>query len=124
VAIFSASLSATDDSTTAAKRLGVKKTTVRKLRGIAGLVAASGSKEMNAVEPPPNGFTFILACTARPNRADEVLGDAETEYRRMLVRLGPRLARWWYRIYVVRVMVWTLPGVLMRVGVLHKLFHN
>jgi hypothetical protein len=72
----------------------------------------------------PKGFSFVLACLAKPNRADEVLGDAEAEYRGMITRLGVSRARWWFRVYVIKVALGMVPGVLMRLVVLHKLFSS
>jgi hypothetical protein len=79
-------------------------------------------------DAPPAIYTtlewsiFTLACLAKPGRADEVLGDAEAEYRKMIVRLGEARARWWYRVYVARTAIGMLPGVVMRLSGLHKLF--
>jgi hypothetical protein len=70
--------------------------------------------------PAPKGFSFLLACVA--TRADEVLGDAETQYRKMILRLGAGPARWWYRVFVVRTIIRMVPGMLVRIAVVHKLF--
>ena len=66
---------------------------------------------------------LLLACVAQKGRVEELLGDVEEDYRKMIVRFGPRRARWWYRIYVVKdVIAPILPGVVARLWVLHKLF--
>jgi hypothetical protein len=70
---------------------------------------------------PPSGAVFLLACVARRGREDEVLGDAECQYLHMIARLSPRQARWWYRIYVLRVASAMLPGAFGRLLILHKL---
>jgi hypothetical protein len=74
------------------------------------------------VNKPPERFTFLLACVARPGRADEVLGDAEEEFRKMIAQFGVVQARWLYRVYVLRVVIGMLPGVLTGAWVLHKLW--
>lgn len=58
---------------------------------------------------PPGGFALLLACVARPGRADELLGDAEDEYRKVIARLGVGRARWWYRARVLKVFFRMLP---------------
>ena len=70
---------------------------------------------------PPIGFAFLLSCLAKPGRADEVIGDAEEEYRKMVARLGPVWARWHYRVCVLRVSISMLPSMMARVVLLHKL---
>src|SRR5262249_7525745 len=67
-----------------------------------------------AIANPPTGFGFVLACAARPGRAEEVLGDAEHEFHQMARRFGVPLARWWYRIFVVKTAARMLPNGLMR----------
>jgi hypothetical protein len=50
-----------------------------------------------------------------------MLGDAESEYRRMIARLGVTGARWFYRLYVVKVVGRMLPSAVMRLLLLHRL---
>lgn len=69
----------------------------------------------------PAGFEFMLACFARKGLSEEVLGDAEAEYHKVVFRLGPRLARWWYRVYVLKVAAAMAPGALTRLWIFHKL---
>jgi hypothetical protein len=76
--------------------------------------SASMTSLAPTADKPPSTFAFVLACTARPGRAEEVLGDAEDEFRRMVTQLGVAQARWWYRLYVSRAVIRMLPGVLMR----------
>jgi hypothetical protein len=72
---------------------------------------------------PPDWFMLLLACVAQKGRVEELLGDVEEDYRTMIVRFGPRRARWWYRIYVVKDLIAPmLPGVVARLWVFHKLF--
>jgi hypothetical protein len=86
-------------------------------------IPSSTSAEVSLPTPaPPTWFMFLLACVAQKGRADELLGDAAGEYRKMIVLLGPRLAQWWYRVYVVKVVAVMLPGAVARMWVLHKLF--
>jgi hypothetical protein len=73
-------------------------------------------------EPPPREFAFLLACLTRPGRADEQLGDAEKEFRQMIVRLSVKRARWRYRAYVLHVVASNALGLLMRFWMLKKLF--
>jgi hypothetical protein len=73
---------------------------------------------------PPLRASYLLALIARPGRADELLGDAESEYRKMVARFGLKRARWRYRVYVAWVIVGMVPGVLMRAMVLHKLLSS
>ena len=83
--------------------------------------AEAQAKAKACAKLPPLGAVFLLACFVRPGREDELLGDAESQYRHMMARLGPRQARWWYRIYVLRVASAMLPGAVARVLILHKL---
>jgi hypothetical protein len=79
-------------------------------------------KAMNATNgTPPKAFAFVLACTAKPGRADEVLGDVETEFHQMVACLGAVRAAWWYRVYVAKLIIRMLPGIALRILVLHKL---
>jgi hypothetical protein len=73
---------------------------------------------------PPKGFAFLLACAAGPERAEEKLGDAETEYRRMIARFGVTRARWWYRVTTMKRVFEMLPSVLIRVWILYKLLRG
>jgi hypothetical protein len=84
-------------------------------------VTATASPRSDIKVGPPRGSTFLLACLTRRGRAEEVIGDAETEYRKMVDRLGLEGARWHYRKYVAEVVIEMLPGVLARVLLLHKL---
>jgi hypothetical protein len=70
---------------------------------------------------PPKAFAFVLACTAKPGRAEEVLGDVETEFHKMVACLGAVRAAWWYRVYVAKLIIRVLPGIALRILVLHKL---
>jgi hypothetical protein len=72
---------------------------------------------------PPRWSQWILACLAQPGRADEMLGDTDAEYRKMVAQLGPGRAAWWYRVYVAKLVVRLLPGMAGRLLVLHKLMH-
>jgi hypothetical protein len=77
---------------------------------------------LDVPDVPPAGASFLLACVASKGRAEEYLGDAETEYRRLIPQLGAVGARWWYRVYVVKIASRMLPSVLMRLLLVHKLF--
>ena len=70
---------------------------------------------------PPSWSSFVLACVASKGRAEELLGDAHAEYRQMIETLGAEGARWWYRVYVAKLVGRMLPGAIMRVLLLHKL---
>jgi hypothetical protein len=74
------------------------------------------------VAPPPEEFTFLLACLARPGRAEELIGDAESEYHQMVLRLGVSRAQRWYSVHVMKMAGRMLPGAVMRLLLLHKLF--
>jgi hypothetical protein len=69
---------------------------------------------------PPSWSSFVLACVASKGRAEELLGDAHAEYRQMIETLGAERARWWYRVYVAKLVARMLPGAIMRVLLLHK----
>ena len=79
------------------------------------------TEHLPAWNAPPGGFTFLLACVAKPGRAEELLGDAEAEFHQMEVRLGRRRARWWYRVHVVTVIVRMVPSYIWRIFVVKKL---
>jgi len=50
-----------------------------------------------------------------------MLSDAESEYRRMIARLGVTGTRWFDRLYVVKVVGRMLPSAVMRLLRLHRL---
>jgi hypothetical protein len=77
--------------------------------------------EAEVIEKPPAGASLLLACVAPAGRSECVLGSAQEEYRKVIVLLSPRRARWWYRVYVVKAASRMLPSALMRVLLLHKL---
>lgn len=74
-----------------------------------------------APEAVPKLSELLLACFARRGRAEEMLGDAESEFRQMVARLGARRARVLYRVYVLRVVCGTLPGMLGRLWLVRKM---
>jgi hypothetical protein len=101
-------------------KLETKLQTVKPVR----LRANSRPSEVAPLGGPPSGCMFLLACVARPGRADELLGDAESEYNRMVIRMGHDRARWWYRIYVLKVAIRMLPSAAARLVLLHKLLQS
>lgn len=70
---------------------------------------------------PPRGCEFALACLAKPGRVDEVLGDAEEDYRELAKRFPLWVARWCFRLRVARTVIGMLPGLILRVLILRKL---
>ena len=77
-------------------------------------------EQLSLPSVPPSWSSFVLACLASKGRAEELLGDAHAEYRQMIETLGAGRARWWYRVYVAKLVGRMLPGAIMRVLLLHK----
>jgi hypothetical protein len=99
-----------------------KKATKARIKTKATTLPSSPEAQVSFADhpDPPSGFTFLLACIAGC-RADEVIGDANEQYYKLVARMGIEKGRWWYRVYVVKTFAGRVPGLVMRIALLHKL---